>query len=77
MTSLGDCASECREEAVKCLIISDNMQVKLILNVAQRDEDLRVKKAALNKMLSDEKFDEMSSKARIDILEHLLGPHQR
>lgn len=77
ITSLGDCIPECREEAIKNLVITDNMQIKLILNVAQRDEDFRVKKIAFNKILSDEKFNEINSKTIIDVLENLLGLHQR
>lgn len=77
ITSLGDCIPECREEAIKNLVITDNMQIKLILNVAQRDEDFRVKKIAFNKILSDEKFNEINSKTIIDVLENLLGLHQQ
>lgn len=77
MSSLGDCVPECREEAVKNLIVIDNIQIKLILNIALRDEDFRVKRAAFNKILIDENFNELNSKSIIDILDHLLAPNQR
>lgn len=75
MTSLGDCAAECRIEAVKSITIMNSTHSKLVLNQLMRDDDPLVKKMAITKILTNENFPFVTSKDRMEILEHLFSPN--
>uniref|UniRef100_A0A915EDC5 Condensin complex subunit 3 n=1 Tax=Ditylenchus dipsaci TaxID=166011 RepID=A0A915EDC5_9BILA len=72
----GDCSGECRQEAIKCLTMVDPAQTKLILTRVLKEPDWQVKKEALTKILSIQDTHTITSREKMDILDHLFGPSQ-
>lgn len=76
MTSMGDSVVECRLEAVKSLTITNSTHSKLILTQLLRDDDASVKKMAITKILTNNNFPTITSRERMEVLEHLFKPSE-
>lgn len=75
--SLTDNAAECREEAIKNLVINDVHHTKAVINAVLYDQQMSVKRAALQKITTQlHNFESVSTRLRMELLEHLFSSPQ-